>query len=65
MKAIVKLQKTGYRVTDADGTTYHDEDGHGWFTKDVARDHARRLGGMYHDGDRYTLKEVVTGYMSD
>lgn len=60
--AIVKLQKTGYYVTDADGDPYTDPDGHSWFARDIARDIARRLGGWYEQGSRTTIKEVVTGF---
>jgi len=62
MKAIVKQQKTGYYVQDADGKGYQDAEGHGWFSKAVARDIARELGGMYYDGNKTTVKQVVTGY---
>lgn len=65
MTAIISRQKTGYYVTDADGHGYQDAAGHGWFSKTVARDHARRLGGMYHNGNRTTIKEVVTGYTDE
>lgn len=53
-----KLQKTGYYVQDADGKGYQ-ENGHGWFSKAIAREIARELGGMYYDGNRSTVKEVV------
>jgi hypothetical protein len=65
MTPIIKQQKTGYYVQDGDGRSYSDETGHGWFSKPVAREHARRLGGMYYDGNRTSIKEVVTGYQSD
>lgn len=61
--AIISLQKTGYYVHYADGTSYHDEYGHGWFSKQVARDIARALSGMYFDGNRTSIKEVVIGYV--
>ena len=62
MTAIVKLQKTGYYVTYDNGRfdeTYTDDAGHMWFSKAIAREIARELGGMYYDGSKTTIKEVV------
>lgn len=65
MKAIVKLQKTGYYVTYASGdvdATYLDAEGHMWFSKAIARQHAMNVRGMYFNGNRSTVKEVVVAY---
>jgi hypothetical protein len=62
MKAIIKLQKTGYYVLDANDGTCRDGEGHMWFSKPLARELARKVGGMYFDGSKTTIKEVVTGY---
>ena len=58
---VITLRITGYYVEDADGNRYA-ENGHGWFAKDIARTHARRIGGMYYPGQASTVKEVITGY---
>jgi hypothetical protein len=65
MKAIVKLRKTGYYVTYTLGEfdqTYLDDEGHMWFSKEIARGHAIRLRGMYDNSHDQALKEVVVGY---
>ena len=65
MTAIIKLQKTGYYVTISDSRydqTYIDAEGHSWFSKALARQIAKDSGGMYYDGNRSTIKEVVVGY---
>jgi len=63
MKAIVKQQKTGYYVTCGEfDATYRDDEGHMWFSKAIAREHAMKVRGMYYDGNRSTIKEVVIGY---
>lgn len=65
MQATIRLQKTGYYVTAADGSAFTDETGHGWFSLALARDHARRLGGSFCKGTATTIKEVVQGYQPD
>ena len=65
MKAITRLQKTGYWVTAEDGGSYTDEAGHMWFSKPLARQIARDLRTWYEQGNRTTIKEVVTGYLPD
>ena len=60
--AITAQRVTAYYVTDADGNHWTDENGYGWFAKDIARAHARALGGMYYNGNKISVKEVVTGY---
>lgn len=63
MTAIVKLQKTGYYVTYGEfDQSYRDAEGHSWFSKELARQIAREQGGMYFDGNRTTIKEVVVAY---
>jgi hypothetical protein len=63
--AITELRKTGYYVTHGDDSTYRDAGGHMWFSKELARNAARAIGGMYHDGSKTTVKEVVTGYVRE
>jgi len=65
MKAITRLQKTGYWVTAEDGGSYTDEAGHMWFSKPLARQIARDLRTWYEQGNRTTVKEVVYGYLPD
>jgi len=66
MKAIVKQQKTGYYVTYGEyDATYLDDEGHMWFSKAIAREHAIRLRGMYYDGNRSMIKMVVVGYAEE
>ena len=62
MQAIVKLQKTGYYITHADGSWFSDSFGHMWFSKKIASETARRIGGWYEQGQRGTIKEVVIRY---
>jgi hypothetical protein len=61
LRPVTRQQKTGYYVTTDDGM-YADAQGHVWFSKDIARDLAHRLGGWYDQGNRTTIKVVVTGY---
>jgi hypothetical protein len=65
MEAITTVRKAGWYVTHADGDVYTDLDGHMWFTKELARQHAIVLGGMYQPGPSGTIKTVVTGYTED
>lgn len=62
MQPIIELRKTGYYVTEGNGRGFQDVTGHGWFSKQLAREYAAELGGMYYEGNRTTIKEVVTGY---
>jgi len=62
-KAITVQRTTGYYVTTADGL-YADADGRTWFSKAVAAAICRKLGGWYEQGNRTTVKDVVTGYES-
>lgn len=55
----IRLQKTGYYVTSPDGSMYRDGTGKIWFSKDIARQLAREIGGWYEQGSRITIKEVV------
>jgi len=59
-KAVTELRKTGWRVTVGDDV-HVDEAGHGYFSKEVARGLAVKLGGWY-EASTGGLKEVVTGY---
>jgi hypothetical protein len=65
MKATTELRKTGWYITDADGSTYTDANGRMWFTKAIALKLARNLGGMYYPHTSGGLKMVVTGYTED
>lgn len=65
MKAITRLQKTGYYLTTEDGGSYRDATGHTWFSKALARQLARQTGGMFYDGNHTTIKEVVHGYLPE
>lgn len=62
IKAIISRQKAGYYVTWPDSSPYADATGHGWFSKRIALETARRIGGWYEQGNRTTIKDVVTGY---
>jgi hypothetical protein len=62
MKAVTELRKTGwYLIIDEDGTHYTDDEGHMWFSKDIARDLGRqfRVMALSSSGG---LREVVTNY---
>jgi hypothetical protein len=61
-RPLIRRQVTGWYVTTADGSPYTDVTGHGWFSKTLARQLARETGGWYEQGNRTTVKEVVTGY---
>lgn len=62
MAAIVEQRKTGYYVTLPDGSFFADADGHMWFSRSLAAELARERGGWYEQGQRGTIKDVVTGY---
>lgn len=62
---IIVQRTTGYYVTTSDGGDFRDAAGKMWFTKPLARMYAAAIGGWYEQGQRGTIKDVVTGYTED
>lgn len=63
MKAITELRKTAwYLVIDEDGTHYTDDEGHMYFSDQLARQVGRELHVMPIKAGGAGLKTVVTGY---
>jgi hypothetical protein len=62
VKAITELRKTGWYLTEDDGSFHLDDEGHIYFSKPIAMSIGRELGMIPVPSHAGGLKQVVTGY---